>query len=207
MAITVDTILNLSTKKKLVLLGLVIFVISALFLWSVILPKYKILTKKELEYSSLKVELEIQKKVAQDIVAFQAKLDKVKKELMVMKAKLPDKKEIPKLLKTISSLGKESGLQFQLFRPISEISKDFYAEIPVEIRVTGSYHEVANFFYKVGILDRIVNITNATMKNPVEENGEIKLETFCLATTFRFVEAPIQEKERPDKKSKRGNSY
>ena len=85
---------------------------------------YKILTKKDLEYSSLKVELAAQRKVAQDIVAFQDKLDKVKKELMVMKAKLPDKKEIPKLLKTISSLGKESGLQFQLFRPISEISKD-----------------------------------------------------------------------------------
>jgi len=203
LAITVDTILNLSTKKKLVLLGLVIFVISALFLWSIILPEYKILTKKDLEYSSLKVELADQRKVAQDIVAFQDKLDKVKKELMVMKAKLPDKKEIPKLLKTISSLGKESGLQFQLFRPISEISKDFYAEIPVEIQVTGSYNEVANFFYKVGMLDRIVNITNVTMKNPVEENGEIKLKTFCLATTFRFVEASIQEKESPDKKNKK----
>ena len=124
MAITVDTILNLSTKKKLVLLGIVIFVISALFLWFVILPKYKILEKKELEYSTLKVDLAAQRKVSQDIAAFQAKLDKVKKELKVMKAQLPDKKEIPKLLKTISSLGKESGLNFQLFRPISERSHD-----------------------------------------------------------------------------------
>ena len=200
MAITVDTILNLSTKKKLVLLGLVIFVISALFLWSVILPKYKILTKKELEYSSLKVELEIQKKVAQDIVAFQAKLDKVKKELMVMKAKLPDKKEIPKLLKTISSLGKESGLQFQLFRPISEISKDFYAEIPISIKVIGNYHNVAIFFDRVSSLSRIVNIKNIRMV-PRKENE--KLLTVCTAMTYKFIEKPPENKADKKKKKKR----
>ena len=206
MPITVDTLINLSTPKKLALLGVVIFVVSALFFRVAILPKYKILEKKELEYNRLKTELAAQRAVAQDIGAFQARLDKVKKELAVMKAQLPDKKEIPNLLKTISSLGKESGLHFQLFRPKKEVSKDFYAEIPVEIKVVGGYNQVADFFYKVGRLDRIVNISNVIMENPAEEDGEIKLNTFCLATTFRFVEASTQENEKPDMK-KGGRIY
>jgi type IV pilus assembly protein PilO len=124
--------------------------------------------------------------------------------LEIMKAQLPDKKELPNLLKTISALGNESGLKFQLFRPLPEVPKEFYAEIPVEIKVVGGYHAVASFFYKVGMLDRIVNITNVEMGKAREEKSEMELTTSCLATTFRFVEtAPVQEiKAKEVKKGK-----
>ena len=105
--------------------------------------------------------------MAQDPKVFEAKLESVKRDLEIKKAQLPDKKEIPQLLTTISSLGKESGLNFLLFRPKPEVPKEFYAEIPVEIQVEGSYHEVASFFSRVGNLDRIVNITNVIMEKPI----------------------------------------
>jgi type IV pilus assembly protein PilO len=120
-----------------------------------------------------------------------------------MKAQLPDKKEIPKLLKTISSVGKEAGLKFQLFRPRTEIPKEFYAEIPVEIKVVGGYHDVAKFFCQVGMLDRIVNITNVVMGNAQEKKGEMELTTSCLATTFRFIETPAPSEKKKGKKGKK----
>jgi len=79
-----------------------------------------------------------------------------------MKA-LPDKKEIPSLLTSISEAGKEAGLEFLLFQPISEINKDFYAEIPVSIKVAGNYHNVGLFFDNVSRLFRIVNIKDIVM--------------------------------------------
>ncbi|MFH0812817.1 MAG: type 4a pilus biogenesis protein PilO [Pseudomonadota bacterium] len=203
MAITLDDIMKLSTPKKLGILGGIIGVIIFLFVWFLILPDYRTLEVKDQEYNKLKTDLDAKKKVAQDLAKFQAKLEKIKAGLEVMKAQLPDKKEIPNLLKTISALGNESGLQFQLFRPVSGVPKEFYAEIPVEIQVVGGYHTVANFFYKVGMLDRIVNITNVAMGKVREEKGEMELTTSCLATTFMFIETPVT-KEEGKKEGKKG---
>jgi type IV pilus assembly protein PilO len=203
LAITPEDILRLSTPKKLGILGGFIILIIVLFALFFIKPEYENLTKKEIEYNKLKLDLDAKKKVARDHKKFQAKLENLKRELEIMKAKLPDKKEIPSLLKTISSLGKESGLKFKLFRPKPEKVKDFYAEIPVEIQVVGGYHEVATFFYKVGMLDRIVNISNVSMGKPEEKKGKMELTTSCLATTFRFVEKPATEEVEKGKKAKK----
>jgi type IV pilus assembly protein PilO len=81
---------------------------------------------------------------------------------IVMRA-LPEKEEIPTLLTGISKAGKSSGLNFILFQPMPEVKKDFYAEIPVAMEVTGDYHGVAMFFENVAGLNRIVNIRNISM--------------------------------------------
>ena len=203
MALTAEDILKLSTPKKLGILAGIIILVIGLFVWQGIYPEYEKKAQKDQEYNKLQLSLNEKKKVTQDLKKFKARLEKVQRELEVMKAQLPDQKEIPVLLKTISSLGKESGLQFQLFRPRPEIAKDFYAEIPVEIQVVGGYHEVADFFYKVGSLDRIVNITNVDMGRPKEEKGKMELTTSCLATTFMFVEKPVVAEEEDKGKKKK----
>lgn len=190
MAITVDDIVKLSPSKKLGILGGILAVIIALFLWQVIWPVYEEYDQKTVEYNKLKADLNEKKKAIQDLAKFQARLESLTRELVVMKAQLPDKKEIPELLKTISSLGRESGLTFLLFRPRPEVPKEFYSEIPVEMQVEGGYHEVAKFFWQIGLLDRIVNVSNVDMGKATEDKGQIQLTTSCLATTFRFVETP-----------------
>ncbi len=99
---------------------------------------------------------------------FQDEAAKLREELKVAITQLPTSKEIPSLLSNISQLGKDSGLEFLLFKPVGEINKDFYAEIPVEIRVKGAYNNVAIFFDKVGKLPRIVNISEVSMDNAKE---------------------------------------
>ena len=203
MAITFEDIMKLSTPKKMGILGIIILVIVLLLGQYLLLPAYEKLDAKDQEYTKLEQDLNEKKRVAQDPKVFEAKLESVKRELEIKKAQLPDKKEIPQLLTAISSLGKESGLNFLLFRPKPEVPKEFYAEIPVEIQVEGSYHEVASFFSKVGNLNRIVNITNVSMAKRYEEVEKMILSTSCLATTFMFVETPVTKEEPSKNKNQR----
>lgn len=113
---------------------------------------------------------------------------------IVMRA-LPEKEEIPTLLTGISKAGKDSGLNFVLFQPKPDVEKEFYAEIPVAIKVTGDYHGVATFFESVAELNRIVNIRDIEM-TPDKESGN--LTTTCTAVTYKFIEAS----DKPEKKSK-----
>jgi type IV pilus assembly protein PilO len=93
-------------------------------------------------------------------------------------------------LEAISKSGRHSGLEFLLFQPGPEILKGFYAEIPVKIDVIGGYHNLALFFDKVARLSRIVNISDLHVKGAKGSKGaEGDLQTSCVATTFRFVEA------------------
>jgi type IV pilus assembly protein PilO len=123
-----------------------------------------------------------------------ANLEKARKEayeldarLKEAAAQLPDEKEIPDLLGSISSLGRESGLEVLLFRLKPETFQDFYAEVPVEMAVRGGYHQVAVFFDKVRKMDRIINITNITLKEPKLTGGQTVIDAAFSATTFRFL--------------------
>jgi len=203
LTITFDDIMKLSTPKKLGILGIIILLIVLVLGQYLLLPAYEKLDAKDQEYTKLEQDLNEKKRVAQDPKVFEAKLESVKRDLEIKKAQLPDKKEIPQLLTTISSLGKESGLSFLLFRPKPEVPKEFYAEIPVEIKVEGGYHEVASFFSRVGNLDRIVNITNVIMEKPKDQGGKMILTTSCLATTFMFIETPVAKEEPSKNKNQR----
>jgi type IV pilus assembly protein PilO len=190
--------MKLSTPKKIGILGIIILLMMLVLGQYLLLPAYKKVEAKDQEYTKLEQDLSEKKRVAQDPKVFEVKLENVKRDLEIKKAQLPDKKEIPQLLTTISSLGKESGLNFLLFRPKPEIPKEFFAEIPVEIEVEGGYHEVAGFFSKVGNLNRIVNITNVSMAKEHAEAEKMIVKTSCLATTFMFMETPVA-KEEPGK--------
>jgi type IV pilus assembly protein PilO len=113
-------------------------------------------------------------------------------ELAKALAQLPDQKEIPDLLSTVSSLGRESGLDILLFRQKPENLQDFYAEVPVEMSMKGTYAQLTEFFDKVGGLNRIVNVKDIVMKAPVVTEGRVLLSSTCNAVTFRF----LSEEER-----------
>ena len=87
--------------------------------------------------------------------------------------RLPDQKEIPDLLSSVSSAGRAAGLEIMLFRLKAERYQDFYAEVPVEVLVRGNYHQVAKFFDRVSQLDRIVNVSDISMKTPQAEGDSV----------------------------------
>jgi type IV pilus assembly protein PilO len=119
-------------------------------------------------------------------------------------AQLPDQKEIPDLLSTVSSLGRESGLEILLFRQRPEVLQDFYAEVPVEMSMKGTYAQLTEFFDKVGGLNRIVNVKDITMRSPIVTEGRVLLSTNCSAVTFRFLSEEERAKIAAERAKKAG---
>ena len=102
---------------------------------------------------------------------------------------LPEKQEIPSLLTSISETGRASGLDFHSFIPQGENKQEFYAEIPVNIKMQCSYHDIGVFLDKISKLDRIVTVANLSMGAPKNQNGEMMLNTSFRLITYRFLES------------------
>jgi len=200
MAITLNSIVKLPKSKKILILVGVLASIAGLYGYLVYLPTQERLDIKTKEMAKLEFQLGELRTIAEHIRRFQDEAAKLRQELAIAVAQLPTSKEIPALLANVSNLGKEAGLEFLLFRPTPEVGREFYAEIPVEIRVKGPYTAVAVFFDKVGKLPRIVNISSVTMEGAKEVAGRWEITTSCTATTFKFVEKPATEPSK-DKKS------
>lgn len=197
---TIDKIGKLSKLYKILLcLGLFVLLVGP-FVYFSFLPKISNISTLKKEHTKLETRLTKARAKANRLKFFQDKLKDAEMEFKVVMKKLPEKKEIPALLSSVSQSGRNAGLEFLLFQPEPEQNKDFYAEIPVSIKVTGNYHNVALFFDKVARLSRIVNIDNIKMAS-VKSNG--KLITSCKAVTYRFVETkPEKASSSKKKKSK-----
>lgn len=123
-----------------------------------------------------------------------AQLRDVEQALTRAMTQLPDRKEIPDLLSSISLLGRDSGLDILVFRQLPEAYREFYAEVPVEMEVRGTYHQVAAFLDEVGRLDRIVNVSNIEVTSPEIEGGDLQLKARSRVTTFRFLSESERKK-------------
>lgn len=180
-------------SKKALILFLVILIFCAFGYYYIYKPKNMKIAVIEPEIKKLKKTLKENLEITKGIKDIEEELKKIENRLSEAQAQLPTEKEIPNLLTKISDLGSMVGLEFVLFQPKPEIPRDFYNEVPIDIRIKGSYHTVAQFFDKIAHLSRIVNISNIAMRNPHLEKGVIVLETSCLATTFRFTAQSVQK--------------
>ncbi|MBI1920896.1 MAG: type 4a pilus biogenesis protein PilO [Geobacter sp.] len=192
----IEKTLKLPTKQKIALLILIILGIGAALYFSLYMPKLN--EYKELQASLEKKQKEVDenRKIADNLPKFKQEFENLNLELQKALTELPNQKEIPSLLTSITGAGKSAGLDFLIFRPKPEEPKDFYAAVPVDITVAGSFHNTAAFFKAVAELPRIVNINNVVFSDPKNVGGRMMLKVTCLSTTFRFVE----KKETKDEK-------
>jgi type IV pilus assembly protein PilO len=199
MALSMDSVSKLPTSKKVLILVAILCVIAGLYLYAFFIPQQDELKVAKGELDKLRKELIISKDIARDLQKFKAQIEKLNEELKNALTQLPNEKEIPEILKNISSLGKESNLEFTLFRPKPEEPQQFYAKVPIELTVLGSYHNMGIFFDKVSKLPRIINVVNFNMTRAKEtkEKGEseILLKSSCLINTYRFIEKKSEEKK------------
>lgn len=201
--ITIDSIVRLPRLQKVGMLCGAVALMVGLY-WFLVYRDYSakldarqaILTKKQQELNEQMVIL--------------ADLPKFRKETADMKSKrqkaleqLPNEKDIDKLLEDISSLAIESGLEILLFKPQQEVKRNFYAEIPVELKLSGGYHDLALFYDKIASLPRIVNVSDMLIEKPQEVDGRNILQASCTAKTYKFIEEKPGEQDKQDKKKKK----
>lgn len=146
------------------------------------------LTKLEEKVEDLTKKIADETRRAKNLDKMKAKVKELDLKLKFILQELPDRREIPDLLSSISDLARNAGLEVSLFRPGAENMKDFYAEVPVAISVDGTYHQVATFFDEVGQLSRIVNITQIVVRDAQITDAAVKVKTDCVATTFRYLD-------------------
>jgi len=196
----VEKILKMPTNQKVALLILVILGIGAGFYFGLQQPKLKELQKQQEKLSKIHEQVQEKKRIADQLPKYRAEYAKLKNDLESALTELPNQQEIPSLLTSITNVGKAAGLDFLLFKPKPEVAKGFYAEVPVDITVSGGFMSVANFFIAVGNLPRIVNIGNVNFADIKydQDKGRSQLRVTCLATTFRFLD----KKEIKDDKKK-----
>jgi len=158
--------------------------LAGLFIYFVYLPQSEEIAKTREEIAKLQQKLNQAIVRAKALKKFEAEYAEVDTQFQEALKLLPNTKEIPSLLKSITQLGTDSNLEFMFFSPQRERAQDFFMEIPVSIEVSGTYHNVAIFFDKVGQMERIVNILNVSM-TPQKERSTT-LTTRCDAVTYRF---------------------
>jgi type IV pilus assembly protein PilO len=195
---TVDKIGKLSKLYRILLcLGIFVLLVGP-FVYFSFLPKLSQIDSLAKESDALETKLNIAQKKASQLKSYEEKLKSAEMEFKVVMKKLPEKKEIPSLLSSISQSGRDAGLDFILFQPMPERNKEFYAEIPVQITVKGNYHNVVLFFDKVSRLSRIVNIDDINIS---AATGSDNLTTSCTAITYRFIETTPKKETKPKKAS------
>lgn len=142
---------------------------------------------KELE---LRQTFETKQRKAANLDAYRQQLEEMKESFGAMLRQLPDKTEVAALLVDVSQTGLAAGLEFELFQPEGEQSKDFYAELPINIRVTGHYHEFGRFISGLAALPRIVTIHDVKISNPGGERGtaDAKLLLQAQVKTYRYLD-------------------
>lgn len=197
----VEQLLKLPNKQKIMLLVVLIIIEAGALVYFLYLPKYKQFAELKDQHAKLQAEVEEKTKIANNLPKIQKEYNDLNLELERALTELPNSKEIPSLLTSITTTGKNAGLDFLVFKPKPEVKKDFYAEVPVDITVYGSYFSVANFFAAVANLPRIVNITNVDFAEVKNVNNRMMTKVNCLATTFRFLG---KEEISDDKKNQKG---
>jgi type IV pilus assembly protein PilO len=183
----------------LLLLLLLIFVLAYWFDWSTQVQQIDAEQAKE---AQLKITFTDKKKQALDLPAYRKQLEDIEKQFGALLKQLPGKSEMDALLTDINQAGLGRGLQFELFKPAAEETVlDFYAELPITIRISGSYHDIGAFASDVGKLSRIVTLNDIALTT----GKETSLVMDAIAKTFRYLdEEEIAAQKRAKDKEKKG---
>jgi type IV pilus assembly protein PilO len=194
-------ILRLPRQQKVGVLGGVILFLLILGYFYVYLPGDDKLVRLAEELGTVKADRDKKRALSANLLKLQKELQEWDSKLKLAVAQLPDRKEIPDLLSSLSTKARESGLEILLFRPRAENFQEFYAEIPVDIVVRGGFFNAVTFFDEVGKLNRLVNIDNIDLKNPKVGSEPVVLDISTLATTYRFLD-DAERKKLADEKTK-----
>jgi type IV pilus assembly protein PilO len=185
----IDILLHQKSTVKMFIVLAFIVIIVGLYWYFLYKPLKDQIIVLRPEQAKLKSELMKIQAIVAEKPKYEAMLEQTRLDLLIALKQLPDKSEIPSLLENISSLGKFSGLEFQLFKPRVEAPKNFYAEIPVDIKVQGTFKDIVDFFDKVSKMPRIVNISDISIGSSKRGyGGSTVVDTTCVATTYKFIE-------------------
>ncbi len=177
-------------EVKIVVACFVAILIAGLSYWFVVKPKLPVLDAAERKEAELKLQFEAKYRIAVNLEAYKEQLEKIKKDFSSMLRSLPTSNETPGLLDDITYVGTSSGLTFKLLNWQKEVPKEFYTELPIEMEVSGGYHNFGHFVSKVADLPRIVTLHDFTIEQDYKRlHLRLQARTYRTALTTDQQEA------------------
>jgi type IV pilus assembly protein PilO len=195
-----NKIIPIDAKKKIYILISILILPLVIFYFLLYKPNTEKIEALELQVQKSSEELKKVRMAARDLPKYQKELELAQSEFESTSVLLPKSQEIPNLLRNISDLGKGAGLDFLSFVPGPETPKDFYAEIPIDIKIKGPYHNLGAFLDTVSKLERIVTVNNIKTENPEQGSGEMLLTSSCKLVTYRFTNVKLPPADNTKKK-------
>ncbi|MGA9025520.1 MAG: type 4a pilus biogenesis protein PilO [Steroidobacteraceae bacterium] len=188
----------------------VIFLVCAAIAWYMLVwnEDRPVLQQAEAEEMDLRNQFESKQQRAANLDAYKGQLAEMERTFGAMLRQLPGKTEVPNLLVDISQTGLAAGLQEKLFQPASEQSKGFYAELPIKIKLVGSFHQFGNFVSGIAALPRIVTLHDIEIKpeGAGKDAGFDNLTMDVTAKTYRYIEDENADKAAKPGKKKPGDA-
>ena len=178
-------------KSIIIAVLFVIIIVSGYFVDTT--PQLDALNIIENEETSLKQTLDKKQSKAVNLQAYIQQLDDMRQSFGALLRQLPNKTEIETLLTDISQTGISSGLEINFFQPSGLNPKEFYAEFPIKLKVTGRYHEFAEFISGVAALPRIVTLRNISIK---QDKSGSKLTMELTAVTYQYLDESAQDSKK-----------
>jgi type IV pilus assembly protein PilO len=184
-------------------IALLFIVLSGLFiyLWPV-KSQMPTLEKARKEERDLLATFDEKQRKAANFEAYKTQLKEMERSFGAMLRQLPGRTEVPNLLVDISQTGLAAGLDEKLFQPATEVKKDFYAELPIKIRLTGSYHEFGSFVSGIAALPRIVTLHDIQIVPAGKDASADELTLDVTAKTYRYLEESEMATEQAAEKGK-----
>ncbi len=199
---------NLPVAVKTVLLSLLFFALLALgyyFLW---IDAWAKLDEAQAQEQQLRQVFTAKKSQAINLTRYQQQMADIEISFGAMLKQLPDKSQMDGLLTDINQAGLGRGLEFELFKPGQETQAEFYAQMPISIKVLGTYHALGAFATDISKLSRIVTLNDVVITNPNKaagkeaksNTGDVLLMMEAVANTYRYLDADeLADKKKTDK--------
>ena len=189
-----EKIAALTPQQRVMLFVGTFFFLVAAFYFLQFKPRSEAIVNSQTELSGQEKRLATLKQAAAQLPALQEELARADEEFAHLLSLLPDQKEIPALLETVSQLGAQVGLENILFQPQPEQPHEFYAVIPIRLDLIGTYHKLGVFFDSMSKLDRILKVDSLSI---TRQRGGSMLQVACTITTYRFLERPAEGASAP----------
>lgn len=186
---------RLPKKYKIIIMVSVCIVLFAALFTTVLVPKFKEKKKITAELTSVQQELKRLNDIKNNMDKTRREYAELKGRLQQVLSQMPEQKDIPNLLRQVSSLSHETGARIKYFEPKAVQAKEFYSELPFELRYIGGYHNMGYFFDGIRRLERIVHITSFSLEAKTVTATKVVLEGNCMAKTYVYAQGQAQQQK------------
>ncbi|EGQ62975.1 fimbrial assembly protein PilO, putative [Acidithiobacillus sp. GGI-221] len=199
----IDDIVRWPAKTKFVAIVIIVLILGILAWFEFISPENNQYNQLKTQEDSLKTQVRQKQLLAASLPAYQAQIVEMNRRFQDFLQQLPNRTQIPSLLDDVTLAGRSRGLDFELFQPTSEVNRNFYAKIPVRLKVVGTYNDIGRFAAAVAAMPRIVTINDIDIARMPDVGGlhpawatslakaqaSQKLVMQCTATTYRYLDS------------------